>query len=139
MDRTHEERLAPLRDRMAYVIAHPVTEDVRQDKPPVTPGVTISDRWSWCDALYMAPPTLTRLYAATGDRKFLDFLDREYRSTYDHLYDPAGICFSATPHFSTSEHRRKENFLEPWQRLGLWRTRPAPGTSAARSSGPRIL
>ena len=24
--------------------------------------------WWWCDALFMAPPVLTRLYAVTGDR-----------------------------------------------------------------------
>jgi len=87
MDRSRTERLGPMRDRLDYIIAHPVTEAIRHGKRPDTPGVTSSDRWTWCDALYMAPPTLTRLYAATGDRKYLDFLDREFRSTYDALFD----------------------------------------------------
>jgi len=45
------------------------------------------DRWSWCDALFMAPPVYAKLYALTGDRRFLDFMNREYRATYDYLYD----------------------------------------------------
>jgi hypothetical protein len=28
--------------------------------------------WSWCDALFMGPPTWTRLYAATGDKRYLE-------------------------------------------------------------------
>ena len=31
--------------------------------------------WWWCDALYMAPPVLTRMSAITGDRKYLDYMD----------------------------------------------------------------
>ncbi len=93
MDRSHEERLAPTRDRLAFILDHPITETVQHGSTPKTAGVAVTDRWSWCDALYMAPPTLTRLYAATGDKKLLAFLDREYRATYDHLYDPAEHLF----------------------------------------------
>ncbi len=49
--------------------------------------------WWWCDALFMAPPVLAKLAWATGDRKYLDFMDREWwitsgllYSTKDHLY-----------------------------------------------------
>ena len=45
------------------------------------------DRWSWCDALFMAPPVYAKLYALTKDRKYLDFLNREYKATYEHLFD----------------------------------------------------
>lgn len=45
--------------------------------------------WWWCDALFMAPPVLTRLHALTGDRKYLDFLDAMWWDTTDFLYDPA--------------------------------------------------
>src|SRR6266404_1930936 len=31
--------------------------------------------WWWCDALFMAPPVLARLNAATGDKKYIDFLN----------------------------------------------------------------
>lgn len=49
--------------------------------------------WWWCDALFMAPPVLAKLARATGERKYLDFMNREWwitsallYSTKDHLY-----------------------------------------------------
>lgn len=45
------------------------------------------DRWSWCDALFMAPPVYAKLYALTKNRKYLDFLNKEYKATYEYLYD----------------------------------------------------
>jgi unsaturated rhamnogalacturonyl hydrolase len=87
LDQSKKERLGPIQAHADYVIAHPITEALAHGNPPQTPGVEFTDRWTWCDALYMAPPTLARLHAATGDKKYLDFLDREFRYTYDHLYD----------------------------------------------------
>lgn len=93
MDPSRKERLQPMLDRLSEVIANPVTEKLAHGSKPKTQGVKVSDRWTWCDALYMAPPTLARLFTATGDRKYLDFLDREFQFTYDHLYDPAEKLF----------------------------------------------
>jgi unsaturated rhamnogalacturonyl hydrolase len=33
--------------------------------------------WWWCDALFMGPPVWARMYAATGDRKYISYLDEE--------------------------------------------------------------
>ncbi len=46
------------------------------------------EEWYWCDALFMAPPTLTRLYAVTGEQKYLDFLHTMFWDTTELLYDP---------------------------------------------------
>lgn len=43
--------------------------------------------WWWCDALFMAPPTLAKLAAITGDRSYLELNDRFFQQTYDRLYD----------------------------------------------------
>lgn len=43
--------------------------------------------WWWCDSLYMAPPVLTRMYSATGDKRYLDLLHRMYWDTVDFLFD----------------------------------------------------
>ena len=43
--------------------------------------------WWWCDALFMAPPTLAKLSVATGDRSYLALNDRLFRETYDRLYN----------------------------------------------------
>jgi len=56
---------------------------------------TISGRelWWWCDALYMSPPTLAKLAQATGDRKYLEAMDRWYWDSYEFLFDPAEALF----------------------------------------------
>ena len=43
--------------------------------------------WWWCDALFMAPPVLARLNAATGDQKYLDYLNTMWWDTTDFLFD----------------------------------------------------
>lgn len=43
--------------------------------------------WWWCDALFMAPPVWSRMYAVTHDRKYLDYIDQHWWETSDLLYD----------------------------------------------------
>jgi unsaturated rhamnogalacturonyl hydrolase len=43
--------------------------------------------WYWCDALFMAPPAWARMYKATGDIAYLDYVDREWWATSGRLYD----------------------------------------------------
>jgi len=43
--------------------------------------------WWWCDALFMAPPVWARMYRATGERKYLDYMHANWKRTYDLLYD----------------------------------------------------
>lgn len=45
--------------------------------------------WCWCDALFMSPPAWAQLSYTTGDRKYLDWADREWWTCTDVLYDPA--------------------------------------------------
>ena len=45
------------------------------------------ERWTWCDALFMAPPVYTKLYMLTSDKKYINFMNREYKATYDYLFD----------------------------------------------------
>jgi len=45
------------------------------------------DIWRWCDALYMAPPTLVLLSKVTGDSKYIDFMDELWWDATDLLYE----------------------------------------------------
>jgi unsaturated rhamnogalacturonyl hydrolase len=58
---------------------------------PDDPG---KDLWWWCDALFMAPPALARLYKITGDQRYLDYMDREWWITSSHLYDAKAHLYS---------------------------------------------
>jgi rhamnogalacturonyl hydrolase YesR len=55
--------------------------------------------WWWCDALFMAPPVLSKLAAATGDEKYLMFLNEMYWDTYDFLYDRESHLFFRDKNF----------------------------------------
>jgi unsaturated rhamnogalacturonyl hydrolase len=54
--------------------------------PPIPPAQA-KIPWWWCDALFMAPPVWSRMYAATHDTKYLDYIDRHWWESSDLLYD----------------------------------------------------
>ena len=58
------------------------------DKVLARPDDPKENLWWWCDALYMAPKVLAQLAIATGDRKYLSFMDHEWWLTSAALYDP---------------------------------------------------
>lgn len=93
MDPSKKERLAPFKERFDAILAKPITEKLSMGKKPATPGVEDGDRWTWCDALFMAPPTWARLAKATGDQRYLDFMDAEFKAAYDALWDPQENLF----------------------------------------------
>jgi rhamnogalacturonyl hydrolase YesR len=43
--------------------------------------------WWWCDALFMAPPVWAKMFKATGERKYLDYVHLNWKRTSDLLYD----------------------------------------------------
>jgi len=118
IDPSHKERLAPVKERFDYVIDHPITIPLSFADRARNQGVAPEDRWSWCDALYMAPPTLARLYSATGDKKYLAFLDQEFRFTYDTLWDPEVKLFYRDDRFFDKRTPKGKKVF--WSRGNGW-------------------
>ena len=80
------------------------------------PGKTIS--WWWCDALFMAPPVWSQMYAATGDRKYITYLDEEWAKTSDLLYDKQEHLYARDADYLTrTEANGKKMF---WSRGNGW-------------------
>ena len=76
------EMIIPVRERAYYVANHPSKAPLsKKDKKGK------DERWSWCDALFMAPPVYAALYRMTGDEVYLNYMDSEYRVATDSLYD----------------------------------------------------
>lgn len=50
--------------------------------------------WWWCDALFMAPPTLAKLARTTHDKSYLALNDKLFQETYDRLYDKEEHLFA---------------------------------------------
>ena len=44
-------------------------------------------QWTWCDALFMSPPAFAMAFRATGDHRYLDFMNKMWWKTTDYLYD----------------------------------------------------
>ncbi len=111
--REHDPRMiAPMRAQFDAILAAPKTGDLDIKSPGVF------DKWSWCDALFMAPPAWVRLWAATGDRRYLDFAVEHWWQTSDYLYDKQEhLYFRDSSFFSKREANGQKVF---WARGNGW-------------------
>lgn len=100
--------------RTDWVVSHPAqtTLELNYSKPETL------DRWSWCDALFMAPPVYAKLYALTKDEKYVNFLNKEYKATYDYLFDKSeNLFYRDCRFFDKKEANGKKVF---WGRGNGW-------------------
>ena len=74
--------------------------------------------WWWCDALFMAPPVLTRMSLATNDPKYRLYMEHEWTITTKSLYDPSHHLYFRDARYLT----RKEQNGQPifWSRGNGW-------------------
>lgn len=101
--------IAPMRETFDRIMAEP--QPGRED-------------WWWCDALFMAPPVLARLSAATGERKYLDFMNQMWWDATGFLYDPSEQLFFRDQSFKVepdgSGPREKNGRKIFWSRGNGW-------------------
>lgn len=74
--------------------------------------------WTWCDALYMAPPAFARVYAATGDKKYLDYLNKFWWITSDYLYSKDDSLFFRDDRFFNQKTENGKKVF--WARGNGW-------------------
>jgi unsaturated rhamnogalacturonyl hydrolase len=104
--------LGPTKERFDYILEHPRTNALLFDMKGA------NDRWAWCDALFMGPPAWLRLFAATSNAKYVEFMDREWRATSDFLYDKEEhLYFRDSTYFQKREANGKKVF---WSRGNGW-------------------
>lgn len=76
------------------------------------------DWWSWCDALFMAPPAFSQMSKVTGDSKYIKEMDRLWHLTYDYLYDKEeNLFFRDDSYFDARTSSGKKVF---WSRGNGW-------------------
>lgn len=74
--------------------------------------------WSWCDALFMGPPSLALLYQATGRKAYLDLTDRLWWRSTDFLYDSTEQLYYRDSRYF---HQREPNGARVfWSRGNGW-------------------
>ena len=100
--------MQPTRDELDAVMAAPRMSTI--------PGKELP--WWWCDSLFMAPPVWARMYAATGDRKYLSYLDEEWWKTSDLLYDTTEHLYARDASYLTKKEANGQKMF--WGRGNGW-------------------
>jgi len=104
--------IAPMRERFDWIMANPKDDNLSFQLKDKT------DRWSWCDALFMAPPAWARLALVTGERRYLDFANRRWWVTSDYLYDrQEHLYYRDDRYFNQREANGRKVF---WSRGNGW-------------------
>jgi unsaturated rhamnogalacturonyl hydrolase len=114
-----KQAAAPMRAYFDHLLANRPT--IGLEFIPVAPGKgtsTCTDRWCWCDALFMAPPTMLRLAKATGDKRYADFVHAEWKAATDYLFDPSEqLYFRDSRFFDMRDTKGRKLF---WSRGNGW-------------------
>ncbi|WP_140985735.1 glycoside hydrolase family 88/105 protein [Asticcacaulis tiandongensis] len=91
-------------------------------------GRDCSDRWCWCDALFMAPPVWFEMSKVTGNPAYADYAKQEFRAATDYLYDTEEhLYFRDSRFFDRREANGAKQFWSRgngWVLAGLARTIP---------------
>ncbi|MYM34550.1 glycoside hydrolase family 88 protein [Duganella sp. FT94W] len=112
----------PSAERIAHTRAQ---LDTLIDLKTLRPG---DDRlpWWWCDALFMAPPVWAKMYQATGERRYLDYVHTQWRRTYDLLYDKDEHLYARDASYKSKREANGQKVFwsrgEGWVMGGLART-----------------
>lgn len=75
-------------------------------------------QWTWCDALFMSPPALAMASRATGDRRYLDFMNRMWWKTTAYLYDKEEHLYYRDSRFFTEKSPNGRKVF--WSRGNGW-------------------
>jgi rhamnogalacturonyl hydrolase YesR len=105
----------PIRDYLDQIIKNPAKGELRFEN---TDTYWSTQRWSWCDALFMGPTVWAKMANVTGKRKYLDFLYKEYKATTDYLYDKdEDLYYRDSDYFTKKEANGTKVF---WGRGNGW-------------------
>ncbi len=101
--------IMPLQQRLDYMLPH---LNRVQDTPALI--------WWWCDALFMAPPVLARQSALTGDSKYLQAMNKEWRRTAARLWVEQDRLFLRDERFKDRDHLGAGGKPVYWARGNGW-------------------
>lgn len=108
-----DKMIEPTLARTEWLINHPSNGSVDFREPYLH-----QERWSWCDALFMAPAVYSRLYSLTGNKKYMHFMDAEFKATYNHLYDKEDKLFYRDSRYFDKRETNGEKIF--WGRGNGW-------------------
>ncbi|MBB3696637.1 glycoside hydrolase family 88 protein [Flammeovirga yaeyamensis] len=74
--------------------------------------------WTWCDALFMAPPSFVQMWKVTGETKYLDYMNEQWWKTSDYLYSPEDSLFFRDDRFFEKRSDNGKKIF--WSRGNGW-------------------
>lgn len=112
----HDTRMIePMQKRFDAILEHPKDDNLTFDKEK---NPDFLDRWSWCDALFMAPPAWIRLAVASNNAEYFHFAIKKWWVTSAYLYDPEEhLYFRDDTYFKRREANGRKIF---WSRGNGW-------------------
>jgi rhamnogalacturonyl hydrolase YesR len=112
----HEKSMiTPMRAYLDHIMKYPAKGDLKFVN---TKGYWRTERWSWCDALFMAPTVWAKMATETKSRKYLKFMYQEYKATTDYLYDKdEDLYYRDSNYFTRKEANGQKVF---WGRGNGW-------------------
>jgi unsaturated rhamnogalacturonyl hydrolase len=107
--------IKPMRAYLDQIIKDPARGDLKFVN---TKDYWSTQRWSWCDALFMGPTVWAKIANVTHRKKYLDFMYQEYKFTTDYLYDKdEKLYFRDSGYFTRKEANGAKVF---WGRGNGW-------------------
>lgn len=79
-----ENMIHAIQERVDWIMSHPADTCMTHSNKQC---------WTWCDALFMAPPVYAHLAKITGDSRYLEFMHENFLRTYRYLYDSSNCLF----------------------------------------------
>jgi rhamnogalacturonyl hydrolase YesR len=101
--------LESAKSRLDWIISH---------QPDTSLSAKNKQSWSWCDALFMAPPIFARMSCLLQDDVYIKYMDKQFKRTFQYLYDPEEhLFFRDDSYFPKRETNGRKIF---WGRGNGW-------------------
>ncbi|MGL4520456.1 MAG: glycoside hydrolase family 88/105 protein [Phocaeicola sp.] len=107
-------------DAQIYASIKSRVDSILHNPPLVGMQAKNKQKWSWCDALFMAPPVYAQLALIENEDKYLAFMHQEFMETYNHLYDKEHKLFFRDDSYFDKEEANGEKVF--WGRGNGWVT-----------------
>lgn len=112
LEHREPEMIAASKARLDAILEEPSPSSLDWGSP------NARHRWTWCDALFMGPMSWLMMWQATGDERYLDFMNKEWWATTERLYHPpAGLYFRDESYLDMREANGKTIH---WSRGNGW-------------------
>jgi unsaturated rhamnogalacturonyl hydrolase len=111
----NKNMINPIRAYLDQILKDPAKGDMKFVN---TKDYWATQRWSWCDALFMGHTVWAKMGNVTHKKKYFDFMYSEYKATTDYLFDKEeSLYFRDSNYFTRNEANGAKVF---WGRGNGW-------------------